>query len=489
MTLPERIYALVLHAYPPGYRRAHRRELLGTLQDVLGAPPRLRAREVLGLLVGGLGQRLSATRRLDDRQVRATALVVLVLGLISSLWHQAQWPGSVPAGAGPASFAPASPAYSHRTSDVRTAPLGRAVALYQQGTGVEWRDYPQALVLAADGTATRRLSLALDRAGSGAQGDPAPMLLSADGRHVAVGAYDQTRDDLVILDLSDGAVDEVPVPAGEEIRPLAWSPDGRRLAITAGKALLMVDLRSGTASRLPQGDGAVGAAFSPVSDDLAVLTATLTVTDTGIGSFTSPRLQVLAADGTLQRTLQLRSFDRPLGSNAWSPDGRLLALDAPGDRVAFVRTDGSGDAPPTLDVPHPGEGYHGYFAGWSSAERLVLATGPGTGGVRGDATLVETGLAGQDERVLTTISTNDGNEAVWRMQLASALLPRHFPRPQSESDTGPWSLPYTAGLSVAAALASWVLVQLLDDLLAAARRRQQRQTELHRQSSASTALS
>jgi hypothetical protein len=193
VTLPERVYALLLHAYPPRYRKSHQRELLSTLQDVLGAPPRLEAREAVGLLVGGLGQRLSATSRLQDRHVRATALLVLVLGLTSSLWHQAQWPNSVPAGSGPASFAPASPAYSHRTADVRTAPLGRAVALYQHGTGVEWRDYPQALVLAADRTATRRLSLALGRAGPGAQGDPAPMLLSSDGRYVAVGAYDEAR--------------------------------------------------------------------------------------------------------------------------------------------------------------------------------------------------------------------------------------------------------------------------------------------------------
>jgi hypothetical protein len=252
-------------------------------------------------------------------------------------------------------------------------------------------------------------------------------------------------------------------------------PDGRRLAVTVGEVLLVVDLRYGTARRLPQGTPALGAAFSPVTDELAVLSARRTST-AGIGTSTSPqpagarcRRDPRADPGPqrrrtpprAERVVPRRTTPRPRRPR------RPRRLRARGRQQR---------APPTLDVPHPGEGYHGSFAGWSSAERLVLATGPGTGGAGGDAALVETGLAGQDERVLTTISTNDGNEAVWRVQLASALLPGHFARPQTGSDTGPWSLRFTAVLSVAAALASWVLVQLLDDLLAAARRRRRRPT-------------
>lgn len=489
MTLPERVYTLLLHAYPSRYRKTHQRELQSTLRDVLGTPPRLEVREVVGLVRGGLGQRLSATGRLKDGQVRAMAVFMLVLGLASSLWQHSRWPDSVPAGSGPASFAPQSPAYSHRTADVGTAPLGRAVALYQHGTGVEWRDYPQALALAADRTATRRLSLALDRAGPRAQGDPAPMLLSSDGRLIAVGAFDKAAAELAVVDLSDGAVREIPVPEANDIRPLAWSFDAQHVAYTAGKALFVLDLRSGTARQLPHGTGALGAAFSPVANELAV--------DTGTAA--PRRLLVLSLDGAVQRTLTVPDTAQTVGPSAWSPDGRLLALDAEAtlatrltaardDRVHFLSADGAaGTAPPVLRVPHPGEGYHGHFAGWSSAKRIVLMTGPGTGGAEGDAALIETDLAGRAQRVLTTISTNDGNEAVWRVQLASALLPGHSARPQTESDTGPWPLPFAAMLSVAAALATWVLAHVGTDMVAFAGRR--RQAALLRQLSSPTASS
>lgn len=489
MTLPERVYTLLLRAYPSRYRKAHQRELQSTLRDVLGSPPRLEVREVAGLVRGGLGQRLSATGRLKDRHVRAMAVFVLVVGLASSLLQHSLWPTSVPAGAGPASFAPRSPAYSHRTADVGTAPLGRAVALYQHGTGVEWRDDPQALALAADRTATRRLSLALDRAGPRAQGDPAPMLLSSDGRSVAVGAFDEVADELAVVDLTDGAVREVPVPRANDIRPLAWSSDSEHLAFTAGRALFVLDLRSGTARRLPQGTGALGAAFSPAADELAVDT----------GTTASRRLLVLSLDGALQRTLTVPVTAQPVGPGAWSPDGRLLAFDAGAtlatrlsaardDGVHFLSADGeAGTAPPVLHVPHPGEGYHGHFAGWSSAERIVLMTGPGTGGAGGDAALIETDLAGRAERVLTTIPTNDGNEAVWRVQLASALLPGHSSRPQTDSDTGPWPLSFAALLSAAAAIAAWVLAHLGTDVVALAVRR--RRAALLRQLSGPTASS
>jgi hypothetical protein len=270
------------------------------------------------------------------------------------------------------------------------------------------------------------------------------MLLSSDGRYVAVGAYDEAQDELVILDLSDGAVREVPVPAAEDIRPLAWSLDGKRLAYTVAEVLFVLDLRSGTASRLPEGTGAVGAAFSPVTDELAVLTATLTVTATGIGTFASPRLLVLAADGALQRTLRHRGFERPLGSNAWSPDGRSSPL--------MPSATGSPSCAPMAAATRPRA--HGAAPGGRLPRllrRLVVeraARARDRSGHRrrgGDAALIETGLTGQDERVLTTISTNNGNEAVWRMQLASALLPGHFSRSQTGSDTGQWPLRFTPG--------------------------------------------
>ncbi|MGZ5404068.1 MAG: hypothetical protein ACXWDL_05420, partial [Nocardioides sp.] len=68
--------------------------------------------------------------------------------------------------------------YSYLTGDVSEAPPGRVMALYQHGFGVEFMDFPQAVVLAADVDLYRRLDAAEDRSGPESQGDPGPMLLS-----------------------------------------------------------------------------------------------------------------------------------------------------------------------------------------------------------------------------------------------------------------------------------------------------------------------
>ena len=94
--------------------------------------------------------------------------------------------------------------YSYLTGSVSSSPPGPAVALFQHGYGVEFMDFPQAVVLGAGGDTYRRVDVAEGRAGAETQGDPAPMLLSPDGRYVAVGDHDTDDPDVAVVDLTTG---------------------------------------------------------------------------------------------------------------------------------------------------------------------------------------------------------------------------------------------------------------------------------------------
>ena len=168
--------------------------------------------------------------------------------------------------------------YSYLTGQVSEAPPGRALALYQHGFGVEFLDFPQAVVLAADDDVYRRLDAAEDLAGRETQGDPGPMLLSPDGRWVALGDHTASAARLDLLDLTTGAVDRHAVPEARSVLPVAWSADGRQVAYLAGDRptvppayaprsrlgdLFVLDLASGAHRVVPE-DEAPSSACHPV---------------------------------------------------------------------------------------------------------------------------------------------------------------------------------------------------------------------------------
>ena len=228
--------------------------------------------------------------------------------------------------------------YSHLTGSVSSSPPGPVVALWQHGYGVEFLDFPQAVVLGAGGDTYRRVDVAEERAGSETQGDPAPMLLSPDGTRVVVGDHDVERPDVVIVDLTTGETTTHALPAGRSVVPVAWSSDGETLAslvsdeatnpysggrITGEIALL--DLPDDSAEVVELDGSATAAAFSPDGSELAVeQSGGITVVDLQDGSRRS-----LEVDGVLA------------GPAAWSPDGRLLA----------VTTVEPPSAPPGVDAP------------------------------------------------------------------------------------------------------------------------------------------
>ena len=203
-----------------------------------------------------------------------TAALVLALG--------AQHDGASPH-VGEAVLPPELAGYSHLTGSVSGSPPGAAVALYQHGFGVEFLDFPQAVVLGAGGDVYRRVDAAEARAGPETQGDPAPMLLSPDGTTVAVGDHDVDRPDVVLVDLVTGATTRHSLPAGRSVVPVAWSSDGRRLAHLlspeptnpySGEPILgqvgLLDIHDGSTVLLQDIGQVSAAAFSPDGLELAL---------------------------------------------------------------------------------------------------------------------------------------------------------------------------------------------------------------------------
>jgi hypothetical protein len=382
----------------------------------------------------------------------------------------------LPVGGAPADAAPGDATipdrmagYSHLTADVSSSAPGRGVALFQFGFGVEFLDHPQAVVVGADGDVYRRVDLAEDRADAQTQGDPAPMLLSPDGTQVAVGDHETERPDLAILDLATGRVEEHPVPAGRSVLPVAWSPDGRRIAYVgsaeatnpyAGLGPIagdvgLLDLASGEAAALPGAMDVWTAAFAPDGEELAVQHAD--------GS-----AEVVPLDGGPGRTLDLTAGHSLAGPAAWSPDGALLAtvqgenpcLTAGGPGaprcaqqavIDFVDATGRG-----ARVPEPlarGVVGPGLVLGWTAADRVVALVPDPVDDV-GDPDqhrVVEVPLDGAEPRELSALPTGDGNYGVGRFQLATGLLPDLEVREAGDPDRGRWPVWLRIGTALAVA--------------------------------------
>lgn len=384
------------------------------------------------------------------------ALVVVLTG-----------PGDSPAPAATPAVPQEMAGYSHLTGSVSASPPGPVVALWQHGYGVEFLDFPQAVVLGSGGDSYRRVDVAEGRAGGETQGDPAPMLLSPDGTRVAVGDHDIDRPDVVVVDLSTGDTTRHPLPTGRSVVPVAWSADGRTLAslvsdeatnpysggrITGDVAVL--DLTDGAAEVLELDRSSTGAAFSPDGSEVAV-------DQSGV-------VTVVGLQDGAERSLEVGGV--LAGPTAWSPDGRLLAVtttepvpappgvDAPGvpTGLSFVDATGGGGGdvpdPLLLDLTGPGR-----VLGWSGPDEVltVLAVA-GTDTCCGDdqQTLSRVPLDGAEPRTLMRMSdlTSFG---VSRFQLASSLAASLEVVDPDAVDRGPWPWPLRGVLAVAAGLLAW----------------------------------
>jgi hypothetical protein len=394
---------------------------------------------------GDVSKVITPTRARGRLVPLAAALAVLaVVGAVTLLPGLLRAPAVHP-GSGPASLPDRVARYSYLTATVSASPPGPAIALYQHGTGVELADNPQALVLGANADVYRRVDVAERRGGPRTQGDPAPMLLSPDGTRVAVGSYDGAAD-LALVDLATGGVTRRAAPAGPDLVPLAWSPDGRYLAViepiganpysvdpVEGR-LALYDLAGGGVTR-PAGLARVSAvAFAPTGPDLAVQ-------DGGV-------LSIVDRSGARLRTLDSPGQLR-LVAASWAPDGSRLALASPRDaanpRVVLLDPAGSGPGVMITGEDTP--------LGWTGARRILCR--------HADA-VVEVDLDTGRKHTVTRFDTGPfQNYQIGSVQLAAGLLPGLRIRPAGGADRGPWPGWWRLTVAVAVALMAGLVVVVI----------------------------
>lgn len=363
--------------------------------------------------------------------------------------------------------------YSYLTGSVSASPPGPAVALFQHGYGVEFMDFPQAVVLGAGGDTYRRVDVAEGRAGGETQGDPAPMLLSPDGRYVAVGDHDTDDPDVAVVDLTTGETTTHPLPQGRSVISAAWSNDGQSLAIllsseptnpySGGRikgSLGILDLARGTTTVMRE-RGVTAVAFSPDDSALAVERSGENGAEIAIVDTAGKRL--VEADGLLA------------GPYAWSPDGRLLAITtvdpsgAPpevGDPgiptgLSFVDATGAGgEVPETLELPLAGPGR---VLGWSGPDEVLTLLDAGEGDPccgSDTSTLSTVPLDGSQPRTLMRMSGLQ-SYGIGRFQLAASAADRLQVVDPDQVDRGPWPMARRVVLALLAGLAVWLVASVV----------------------------
>ncbi|MEV0131607.1 hypothetical protein AB0H83_24480 [Dactylosporangium sp. NPDC050688] len=344
------------------------------------------------------------------------------------------------------------------TAPVSGAPAGPALLAYVQGTnGPRWLHTLQTVVVGVDGHTYRRVDEAERRGGPVELGtwQDAPVLLAPDGTRVAVGSLGSAAD-VAVVDLRTGRTSAHRSRGTGAVRPLAWSPDGTRLAYTVGDTESSVlDLRTGLST--PLASPATAAAFSPDGRRLAVQGAP----DTEVEPRRAIRIVDVAGGGAVTELAAAGFGVLIAGQAAWSPDGRWLAVaDNAGVgkldcAVSFLPTDPADRTPPPAPIVTTDQIA---LVGWAAPDRPLVT--------QGSATERRT-LSGPDLRPLTTV---DGS-TTYDLQAATALLPAARVAPAGDPDRGPW--PVWLSLAVAAAAAT---VAGLGWLLWSRRRRRARRS-------------
>lgn len=334
------------------------------------------------------------------------------------------------------------PGPSRLTASLSTHPVGRAVALYRQDTGLVGP--AQTLVVGTDGGTVRRLDGPDDRRTAAPTGAPTVATvasLSPDGRTVAVGSHPEAGGaDVTLVDLDGGQTRSYVVPRVPGVVPVAWSADGSRLAYLGTDEtsahpvgrLFVFDVASHQAAPVPGADAVTAAAFSPDGTRLAVQSpgpAVVRVVDPGTGAGTD---------------LPVPVGERLAGGAAWSPDGDLLAVSDGGRRLDFVPVQPGRPAPASVTSA-------GDVLGWSSASTVVHARPvvPGDQEFRVERTDVRTGAT----TAFWSVPTRDGLD-VSGVSLATALLPTARTVPSVPVDRGPWPVSLRVAMVVGAALLS-----------------------------------
>jgi len=257
-------------------------------------------------------------------------------------------------------------------------------------------------------------------------------MLSPDGTRIAVSG----EVDVLVVDLTTGEHRVYPVEDAVDdammVTMLAWSPDGRLIACSVDGELVLLEVPGGRVRVVDlDGEDCGGAAFSPDASRLAV------DLDEGVA------LVVFDVDGDVASMVALPTEeDEELsGSAAWSPDGRLVAverarpdLNAEGGAeaeleeyaVTFIDVDGDEPVRSPHQVRLDGLEYLD-IAGWRSSGAVVFLEHRPEG-----IDLVVRDLDGTELEVLALVSTD-----LFDVQLAPGLLHRLQTRTVGDDDAGP----------------------------------------------------
>nr|BFE64018.1 hypothetical protein GCM10020063_085440 [Dactylosporangium thailandense] len=405
--------------------------------------------------------RRSVRRRRIGTAAAWTAVVLAFAALLVPVVPQAERPAA-PARhpSVPDHFA----GYSTLTSTVERSAPGRAIAMYTYGNGELFNMF-QPLVVGADKDTYRRVGAVEER------GKP-QSLLSPDGTRVLVGERRGETTDLLLVDLTTGDRRSIDLGASFEVRLLAWSPDGRYVALGAAVTdpsqgqpdsaeydalrhgtLRLLDLSTGRSTAVPSVRSPFAAAFAPDGARVAVQSA--------------QEVHLLDLLGTEQAVVPVGAGRGLVARAGWSADGRFLAT-VPWDgtavedgtfltenaQVTFVPIAAGTPTPaPVADVVR--------LLGWRDPDHVIAATTD----AQGHMSLHELTLSSGDRRVLSRFDTGMTCEfhlqhcEVADLQLATGLLADLGTRPAESTDHGPW--PWALRALAALPLAGLVLLYFL----------------------------
>jgi len=260
--------------------------------------------------------------------------------------------------------------YSWFTASLSRDRFDAATLLYQNGMGVESGDFPQSVLLSADGSSYRRFDEAESLSIAEDQGDPASSVLSPDGTFAVVGSAGRTGE-VQVVTMRDGRRVSIPVGANRTALPICIGSDGRtvllgtsddvinRYAPEPGLGLASLDLQTGRLRDYPELNDLRAAALSPDGGQIVA---------------TSERGTELIDANTGLVTDSLTAQPMALDGDAWSPDGRSIALvdqSAPVDQSALVIVNAAGPRPGTRHLPLVGIEY-AWAIGWRDPSTVLV---------------------------------------------------------------------------------------------------------------------
>jgi hypothetical protein len=332
--------------------------------------------------------------------------------------------------------------YSWYTGMLSTDRFPAASLLYQNGVGVEFLDTPQSVLLSTDGSTYRRLDEAEALSIPEDQGDPAVSVLSADGTFVVVASAGRAGE-VQVVTVGDGRRRSMPVGNGRTALPVSISSDGRTVLLTTSNGvvdryaetedlgLARLDLQTGRVLDYPGVTGVRAAALSPDGSRIVVTTARgVELIDATTGRVTA------TVDGSTEMTLD---------GDAWSADGRLVAL---AQRSALVIVDVAGAKPVRRDL-RLREVEHAAAIGWRDRS-TVLVHGV-TDGYQNTSQLYWVDATTGEQEAFASYTPNVTGASLLRADAARDLVPR-WRVTDRPVDRGPLPLPLGILLAAVAGL-------------------------------------